>query len=104
LPPSGLLPVMLYLPAMSGAGALLVVELLLFLVEPVFVFEVELEVEVVVDLQPITTLSSNTKAITAGCRDTCFIMSLQFLNLTVGLYISRHFLSTISAVSIVAAS
>ena len=69
---------MLYLPAMSGAGALLVVEvlvvlLLLFLFELVLVFEVELEVEVVVDLQPITTPSSNTNAMIDGCRDILFI-------------------------------
>src|SRR3954468_3197872 len=102
---------MLYLPAISGAGARLIVELLVelldelllvFLFEPEFVFELELEVDDVVDLQPIATPSSNTKAMTAGCRDMFFIVYSN-LDLTVGLYSSRDFLSTISAVSIVTA-
>jgi hypothetical protein len=61
-------------------------------------------VEVVVDLQAITTPSSNTKAITAGCRDMLFIVCSN-LEFNCEAYIfPRHFLSTISAVSIVAAS
>ena len=70
----------LYLPAMSGAGALLEFELLdvlllVFLLELVLLFEL-VEVEVVVDLHPITTPSNNTNAIIAGCRDVAICTEL----------------------------